>query len=190
MFQNLSKELSSLLAANKVIPMEHIEIYAYGLELFLFKLTFYLIVLIIALLCNSVLVSLVFLVSFMSLRQYTGGYHCRTSGMCMTVSLLLYLCMLLIYHLDISKIATILIVLSILSFIIVLFFSPIENKNKKLDSHDKKIYHIIALIISMILLSLSCLSYVKKMDWLFYPSSYSLTADAVMIILSLRRCKE
>lgn len=138
MFQNLSKELSTLLAANKVILMEHIEIYAYGLELFLFKLTFYLIVLIIALLCNSVLVSLVFLVSFMSLRQYTGGYHCRTSGMCMTVSLLLYLCMLLIYHLDISKIATILIVLSILSFIIVLFFSPIENKNKKLDSHDKK----------------------------------------------------
>lgn len=190
MFQNLSKELSTLLAANKVIPMEHIEIYAYGLELFLFKSTFYLIVLIIALLCNSVLVSLAFLVSFLGLRQYTGGYHCRTSGMCMTVSLLLYLSMLLIYHLDISRAASTLIVLSILSFIVILIFSPRENKNKKLDNREKKIYRIVSLVISTILLASSCLSYIGKIDWLFYSLSYSLTADAVMILLSLRRCKE
>ncbi len=190
MFQDLSKELSTLLAAKKVIPMEYIEIYAYGLELFLFKSTFYLIVLIIALLCNSVLVSLAFLVSFLGLRQYTGGYHCRTSGMCMTVSLLLYLSMLLIYHLDISRAASTLIVLSILSFIVILIFSPRENKNKKLDNREKKIYRIVSLVISTILLASSYLSYIGKIDWLFYSLSYSLTADAVMILLSLRRCKE
>lgn len=41
MLRNISRELSTLLAAKKIISIENVDAYAYGLELFLFKSVFY-----------------------------------------------------------------------------------------------------------------------------------------------------
>ena len=46
-----------------------------------------------------------------------------------------------------------------------------------------------SVIISAIIVIVAAISYRLDISFLFYSTSYSLTADAVLIILSLGRCK-
>lgn len=78
MLRNISRELSTLLAAKKIISIENVDAYAYGLELFLFKSVFYLLVFILSLLSGTLLISALFVIIYLGLRQYSGGYHCKT----------------------------------------------------------------------------------------------------------------
>lgn len=189
MLQNISRELSTLLAARKIISIENIDAYAYGLELFFFKFIFYILVLILSLLSNTFFVSMLFVLIYLGLRQYSGGYHCKTSEMCMVVSLLIYLILICMYLFCIDEIAIVLEIFSILSCIVISIFAPVENKNKILDKTEKRKYHIISIVLSLILLIISTVTFFVNCFWIFYPSSYSLTATAIMILITLGRCK-
>lgn len=109
MLRNISRELSTLLAAKKIISIENVDAYAYGLELFLFKSVFYLLVFILSLLSGTLLISALFVIIYLGLRQYSGGYHCKTSGMCMSVSLLIYLILVGIYLFRVEEVAIVLV---------------------------------------------------------------------------------
>ena len=188
MLHNISRELSVLLAAKKIISIENIDVYAYGLELFLFKLFFYFIVLILAFVTNAFWVSILFLMMFLGLRQYSGGYHCKTSGMCIVVSLLIYLIFVGIYIFQINEIALALEILSVFSFAVIALFAPVDNENKVLGQDEKKKYHAKSVVFSLVILMLSLIGFLMDFYWLFYPSSYAMTATAIMILISLGRC--
>ena len=68
-----------------------------------------------------------------------------------------------------------------------MFFSPVETPNNPLTNEEKKKYHLNTMITSIILLIIACVSLITNITSLFYASAGSLTADAVLIILSLRR---
>lgn len=100
MFKQWAKDISLMLIANNIITFENREAYSYGIELFLFKTSLYIIVGVIALITHTLIPSIIFVVSYTLLRQYNGGYHCKTAEMCMIVSILMYLIFLLLYKLD------------------------------------------------------------------------------------------
>lgn len=190
MLRNISRELSTLLAAKKIISIENVDAYAYGLELFLFKSVFYLLVFILSLLSGTLLISALFVIIYLGLRQYSGGYHCKTSGMCMSVSLLIYLILVGIYLFRVEEVAIVLELFSTISCVVISIFAPVENKNKMLDKTEKKKYHLVSILLSLLVLVISTIAFLANWYWVFYPSAYSLTATAVMILISLGRCKK
>lgn len=189
MFKSCADKLSLMLAANKVISYDNLEAYSYGIELFLFKGTFFLIVLIISLLTNTFLISTVFLISYTIIREYSGGYHCKTAEMCLLVSIFIYLVLLVFYKLSLQQIENALFVISLLSIIPIIFFSPVESINKPLTKAEKKKYKVVAIIIGVSLVTAAFITYFLKINYIFYSISYALTADAVLIILPKRREK-
>lgn len=189
MFKQLSKNISLMLAANNIITFENREAYSYGIELFLFKSSLYIIVLIIALITHTLIPSVVFVISYTLLRQYSGGYHCKTAEMCMIVSIFMYLFFLLVYKLDYENTKIFFLISSCMSLIPIAVFSPVENINNPLTLKEKQKYHIIAAIVAVILTALMLLNYYFTVNNIFYAVSYALTADAVLIILGLRRGK-
>ena len=189
MYKNLADSIATLLSANKIIDINNQEIYSYGLELFLFKFTLYTIILIISLLTNSFLISLVFTASYMILRQYTGGYHCKSSEACMIISVLIYTLMLILYNAEFYSQNLLLINLDFLSYLTIIVKAPVENENKPLEKHEIKKYHILSLVTSTIMISFSVLLLLVNARELLFSISYALTADAVLLLIPQRRKK-
>ncbi len=189
MFKQWAKDISLMLIANNIITFENREAYSYGIELFLFKTSLYIIVGAIALITHTLIPSAIFVVSYMLLRQYSGGYHCKTAETCMIVSILMYLIFLLLYKLDYGDTKIFFLISSLVSFLPIAIFSPVENINNPLTIKEKKKYHIIAVIIVVSLIAIMLLSYYFTVNNVFYAVSYALTADSVLIILGLRRNK-
>lgn len=189
MYKNIADSLATLLSANKVIDINKQEAYSYGLELFLFKLTLYIIILTISLLTGSFLISLVFTASYMLLRQYTGGYHCKTPEACMLTSILIYTFMLFLYNLELNTPILFFFVIITISYLIIILKAPIENENNPLDIDEIKKYRIFSIIISTLLTALSILSFIFDFKEFAFPISYTLTADAVLLLITPRRKK-
>lgn len=187
MYKNLADSIATQLSANKIIDIKNQEIYSYGLELFLFKFTLYAIILIISLLTDTFLISLIFTASYMLLRQYTGGYHCKTSEACMITSILIYTLMLLLCNLKFYSQSLLLLILILISYIIILIKAPIENENNPLEKYELKKYRFFSLILSTALTILSVLLFYFNFQVLSFAISYALTADAVLLLISPRR---
>lgn len=187
MLQILTKKITTTLVLNKIISPNDTKAYAYGLELLILKLILYLFVLILAVLTTTVIVSMLFVVMYMSLRKYTGGFHCKTAEKCLCISMLIHIIMITVYYLSISTTDFILLVLSALSSVVIAIFSPVENKNRPLENGEKHKYKVKSILIMVVIFVLMAVSMLMHISQLFYSSVCSLTSDAVLIILSLRR---
>ena len=189
MYKHLAESLATLLAANRIIDIERQECYSYGLELFLFKFTLYIIILIISLLTNTFLISLIFTVSYLLLRQYTGGYHCKTAEACMITSIFIYVLMLLLYNVGICNYSVYLLICNLLSYLVILIRAPIENENNPLKIREIKAYRIISIIVSSILLVTCVILHFFDLYNCIFPISFAMTADAVLLLITPRRKK-
>ena len=181
MIEKLSGRLADKLVRENMIPVSERDIYAYGAELFMLKALFYSALLAAALLTRTLAEGAVFTFTYLYLRQYSGGYHCKTPMRCMAVSLLLYLSMTFIYRTgtDITKIF--LLSAAVLSFAAVVRFSPSESEGNPLTDEERKKYRIIASVTSGIYLLLSAATFISGLDMIFYPLTWSLAADAALI---------
>lgn len=186
MLQILAKKITAALVLSKIISPDDMEAYTYGLELLITKLVLYLLIFIIAALTKTVIVSLLFVFLYMSLRKYTGGFHCKTAERCLCVSMLIHILMIAVYYLSISTTDFILLALSALSSAVIVIFSPVENENRPLDNVEKYKYKVKSILIMMVILILMAVSILLHINQLFYSSVCSLTSDAVLIILSRR----
>ena len=189
MFEKIAERISNTLEVKKIIKAENRDFYSYGLQLALNKLFFFVIILIISIFTKAFLVSVAFLLMYSIIRQFSGGFHCKSEINCFLVSILIYLIMLLLYRIDRVEGKWVLYIAALVSVLIISIFSPVEHKNKPLSTDERKKYGIIAVIVAIALVIIMCASLLLNTPILFYSSSYSLTADAVLVILALKEVK-
>lgn len=184
MIEKLSGRLADMLVRENMIPVSERDIYAYGAELFMLKVLFYSALLAAALVTRTLAEGVVFTFTYLFLRQYSGGYHCKTPFRCMAVSMLLYLSMTAVYRTGTEAAGIVLITAAVLSFGTVVIFSPSESEGNPLTDGERKKYRIIASIVSGIYLLISAVTFISGLDMIFYPLTWSLAADAALIIIN------
>lgn len=189
MFRKLSESVTALLIVNDIISDENQEAYIYGLELLIPQIIFYLGILVIAIFTKTILLSLLFVITYKVLRQYTGGFHCKSAEACLVVSILIYLPLLLLFNLNLVWIDMVPVTASIIASVILFRFSPIEDKNKPLDITEKRAYRRLSIILTIIAMFAVLISFYLNIMAIFYAVSWSLSVDAVLIILKTRRYK-
>lgn len=139
MLKSIAEEVTVVMAANDIIKTEEMEAYTYGLELLIPKVILYVVILVVSLITDTFLMSVAFVILLMSLRRYSGGFHCKTAEICVIVSFLMYLLAIFGYEF-VSFIPNMVYgVSTVLSSVIVLIFSPVEDKNRPLDETEKKL---------------------------------------------------
>ena len=79
MLERLSNRLADKLLSEKLISESERDIYAYGMELFLLRVVFYSVILLTAIVTDTLFIGAVFSIVYLSLRQYAGGYHCKSN---------------------------------------------------------------------------------------------------------------
>lgn len=189
MINQCAKNITQFLIKSGIIKNYETEAYIYGLELFLIKLIFNSAIIMLSLITNTFSVSILFLFSFYTIRSFAGGYHCKKTIYCFVLSMLIYSILVFLFKYNNIFSMFTLLLSSNISFGIIVAFSPVASEQNPLTATEIKQNKKISIIICFICLLLSWISFFIDNTIFFYSSSYSLTATAVLIIFSLRRCK-
>ena len=115
---------------------------------------------VIGLFFNMIYESLILYFSFITIRKFAGGYHAKTPVICYLVSITIIITSLLLLksltkHNLTDQLYYLFISFALLALIILVVISPLDNKNKTLNSKEKKVYKLISIIISTILFLIS-----------------------------------
>lgn len=128
---------------------ERKEIYSYGLQLLICDLSAFVVIVLYALVSNTASDSLIFILTFCIVRNYSGGYHCKSNLRCNVVFLLTY-CV----YLYCSKINYDYFHIYIVSIIIIISLSPIDDTKKRIPKNKFRKYKCVVYI-NLILINAS-----------------------------------
>lgn len=174
-----------------ILKEEERDNFEYGLKQGLTILLNVFTVVIIGLIFGMLWQSIVFLIAYIPLRSYAGGYHAKTQLNCYLLSVLMIVLILMAMKFLLWTRLMILMVL-MLSGSIVLALAPVEDKNKPLDSLEETIFKIRSRRILFIQCLIAVVAYLSGYETLAVSLSISITAVGIMLIfgkISLR-CSE
>ena len=162
MLNKMSLSLAQTFYTNADIEYDEgdIEVYAYGLEVFLSSVLEVLAILIIGIFVGRIFEALAFFISFIPLRSFAGGYHAKTHLRCFFVLLVVYGLVLLILNLiPISFAVHIALICVGLSVFPILKFAPLADVNKPIGVLQRKEFRkksvFILLVQAIIIIGLS-----------------------------------
>ncbi|MDF2822117.1 MAG: hypothetical protein K0R15_2565 [Clostridiales bacterium] len=146
MLAYVSEKISSKWSEKGIIDNEEIDVYRYGIEIVLSSLFGIVSVLTIGLIFGAMVQAIIFLVIFIPLRMYTGGYHANTYIRCNTTTIVLFATQVLLVNLARFTVP-IYFIGYLIGAIIIVGAAPIKNDNKKIETQHKRRYKLIASII-------------------------------------------
>lgn len=153
MFTQLSNKITDFLVESKAISNNDREIYHYGIQQGLILILNFFTTFIIAIACDELWHSVIFMLTYIPLRRYAGGFHAKTALKCYIYSTIsIFAILLIIKFLPLGNI--ICGFFSLISGVIIFLLSPIEAANKKLDGKEKTVYQLRARVILIILIML------------------------------------
>lgn len=158
---------------NGLISSEYYECYVYGIELIVSQIVGISIILLLGVITDTYLNAVVFLVVFILIRQYTGGYHAGNYLSCNIYFSLSYIINILI----VARIEINLYVLAAFTFAIgmgtISIIGPCTHKNKRIDESLLKTNKIKSLVLYVVCCLIS----------VFIASSHQTLALAIVVTL-------
>ena len=150
MLYKISNCLADKLDGAEVITLESKDVYLYGLEVMISSLLSTLLILIIGLALNRFIDTLSFLVVFIGLRSFSGGFHANTYLKCAVVTLSLYFAVILLsFFIKIPQIA--LWCLAPVGVAVLAVKAPVRNPNKPLTESEAVRHKIVSIIIFLLI---------------------------------------
>jgi len=174
-------KIADKLVDSKTISAEDKELYEYGLRQAASTLANVATTLIIGFIFGMILESILFMMSYIPLRSYAGGYHARTPVRCHIYSAGLIICVLLIVRymsLNLMVIGALVLTASVIVFI----FAPVADTNKPLDEVELKLFKKRTRIILFIEIGLIALFLILRLTLLADCLTVSLSIASLMVL--------
>lgn len=193
MIHNISEAISRKISIlNNVTETEEQEIITYGLEAILATAVSVLCVVILSVLLHRVLECIAFLVAFMPLRTYSGGYHASSHMRCVLLLITVFLFEILILHIYDIPSKEVCWVFLICSFLIVCVLAPIIDINHPLSKkqiHENKRRCILVMAVSIVVALV--LTHIENTDLLLgYVYGIFVTAISVVAATVANKIKK
>lgn len=139
MFEYIAESLVFILIKYKKVDIADRDIYIYGLEVILLNGLLMISFLIMSIWFDMLFHFGAFIIFFVPLRVFVGGYHAKHSETCFIMSNVMYLVSLaIVKNSESLHRNTALIILTILALIIMFVWSPVKNKNRPLADYQYK----------------------------------------------------
>lgn len=139
MFYQLSERITDKFEQLNVISSDDRDIYRYGVQQGCVLLLNLLSIITIGLLCGMLIESILFMLVFVPLRTYAGGYHAKTHIRCYVYSMLTITVILLTMKLLAFDFWHYVLMMAV-GCSAILWLAPSEDENKPLDSLEQKAY--------------------------------------------------
>lgn len=135
----ISEKITDSLTRSGVITTEDKELYHYGVQQGLLMILNIITTFVIGLMFGMIWQSLIFLLAYIPLRSYAGGYHAKTQIRCYLFSIIIMSAALLGIKL-IPWTSFICLTTSAFGAGIIFFLAPVEDSNKPLNEREIKVY--------------------------------------------------
>lgn len=171
------KNYSDKLVTNKVIEAEDQELYAFGLQQTLLILVNVLTTVVLGIIFGMILESILFLVSYIPLRSFAGGYHSKTPLRCYLFSLFLTMAVLAILK-YILWTNIMIIGVAVIASVVIFILAPVEDSNKPLDKVEVNVYRKrsrLILIVEIAAITILCIFGVKDISACIAISIFALS---------------
>lgn len=174
--------LTQKMIEKQIIKESDQDIYKYGLENSYLILINVLTTIIIGIFAGRLVFTLVFLLSFITLRSFAGGFHLESKFLCYIVSNLILIVPLFgqefFYQFTTNISRTIMLALV---FLVIMSLSPVECRNRKYDSIEKKIFRKL----SRIILTIQVVIYALLVCWGMHDFAYAIITSLFVIVVLL-----
>lgn len=145
MMENCTKKITDWLISCDVVKETDRELYEYAVYSIFLTLSPVLLAIGFGFMLGAVWRSILIVLPFVVVRKFSGGYHAKRAGVCLiSSSLLLILCIVLSFYI---KCNWMLPVVTILSTVSLVCFSPLENENRLLSREERFCYKKITAVI-------------------------------------------
>ena len=160
MFHNLAVDIAFLLIKNKIVDIQQRNIYVYALEVILLNGSLLIVFLIASLLCGAMINFLAYLIFFLPIRIFSGGYHAKSIESCFVLSTIMYgLSIAITFFFPLLYQNWKWIIAGVISILVILVLSPMVNENNPLTESQQKRNRIIVCILLAADLVVFILSY-------------------------------
>ena len=133
----IAKRICYGLKAKGFIPENLIEVYIYGFELLVSTIISAAIILTIGIILKMTLCSVLFLLTFITIRRFTGGYHANKYIICQICTVGAFLLVLAAsYYVYLNVYMSLSVI--IIGETVIWLFGPIENKHKPMTDREKR----------------------------------------------------
>ncbi|MCC8042433.1 MAG: accessory gene regulator B family protein [Oscillospiraceae bacterium] len=191
MLSRFAKSTVHFFVKRNIIESEDEEVYAYGTELLYSAVLNILLAIIISIITNTFYPTFLFMLSFVVIRQYIGGYHAETHIGCMSIlGVLLIVFSQFIRFVPSEAVILISMILTAISVAFTIMFAPVEHPNKPLSKKEKNNLRkrgIIAVIVIAILIIVLSMSEITKRCGM-YITLGMFTASIAMLCQVIKYC--
>ena len=184
MLNTISKRLTGHLVNAGVISSDLEDIYIYGFEILITSLLSTVLIIIAGLASGRISDTVIFLIVFIGLRSFTGGFHANTYRLCTFLTLSIYgLVMLLSKYVIVPDTAYRM--LLPIGIIILLMKAPVRNPNKNLTDKEAARHKIVSIVLFSVMMLAGALLFQKSAS-INGTVFYTLIADLVLIFIKTR----
>ncbi len=173
----------NMLINNSIIKKEDAEIYIYGFKEMIFIILNVLTTLFIGLLFNKIFEVILFMITYIPIRVYAGGYHARTKLRCYIFSAIMLIGVCYILKFNLLQNSILIIIPTILSSFTILALAPVEDENKPLDEIEIEVYTKRTIRNLIIVLIVLCITLIFNKINLSACICISLLCNGIMLIL-------
>ena len=187
MVKACADKITSYLIKKETIENEEFEIYSYGFETLIAFIVNIVAILIVGYILDRFIETLIFLCFYCPIRQFSGGFHAENYRRCLLVFISLYLSNIFILNKILLNDRTVfMIVITIISYIGIIYLSPQEHRNNPLNNEERKLYRKIVIRISSFLIALSFIgiNYTVTYEYAMYAASV-IVCIFIMLILGI-----
>ncbi len=119
------------------------DVYEYGIELILGDLINYILIFVIGIvLKQDAYIPLLYLICFVSVRIFSGGFHAVTHAGCSIFMIVFYLIFTLMYNVILHMGILWVVLFIVLSYLPIVLFAPVRNKNRYVSEKKARINRI------------------------------------------------
>jgi len=179
---NPIEKLANYFIRSGVVDKEDHDIYIYGFKLLFAEFFHIVTILTIGWLANEFLSITVFLLVYKCIREYSGGYHSKSSQGCYLLTVLVTVFVSASFKFDVLHSWSLLI--SLVSGSIIWFLSPQETENKPLENWELPCYRRKSRII-LVLSEILILTFHVLYPLLEKGIVYALLIQSIMLLISI-----
>lgn len=180
--QVMIRKISDEFVYKGIISRSDQAIFTYGLNLSILMLLNVSTIIVLGIAFKMLINSTVFLVSFILVRSYSGGFHASGPKRCYIYSI--FLLMITFYIMKFTQsYHSIWLIALVAAFIIIFRLAPVEAKNKALSITEKKAFGQKTKIILIALMTISMLCYLFDWNCIFISITSGLVSDSVLLVI-------
>lgn len=192
MIKSLARKATLFLLDNKSIKLNQYELYLYGFETLIALIINILVILLVSIILSKFIETVLFLLVYCTIRQFTGGYHAENHFKCLLVFLLVYIINIIILkYVYYNNLEWTIILLMFMLCIGIFKIAPMEHREKTLSSIDLASYKKIVRILVSFSFGTILFLFLHNIynQYILYPAS-AIVCIYIMLILGIIKEKK